>query len=151
MEQACERCAAAVPVTLYNLPGSPPCGFVRCIAKHIGVELNVRNVDLAHKEHLGEDYLKINPLHKVPTIDDYGFIVCERRPRIYYRGFSFVQRARFIFKKRSSAEEETAFEENVVKGLQQLKRDGQYAIGDKLTVADLSIVSHLTLALEIVI
>ncbi|KAL1442929.1 hypothetical protein MTO96_046182, partial [Rhipicephalus appendiculatus] len=171
-----------MPITLYNLPGSPPCGFVRCIAKHIGVELNVRNVDLAHREHLGEEYLKINPLHKVPTIDDDGFIVYESSAIAYYLLRKYAPkcelypedinartridqvvaavsatihpqavvfyRASFIFKKKSSAEEDAAFEQNVVKSLQHLIGDGRYAVGDTLTLADLSIVSHLTLALE---
>ncbi|XP_049519590.1 glutathione S-transferase 1 isoform X8 [Dermacentor silvarum] len=73
-----------MPVTLYNLPGSPPCGFVRCIAKHIGVELKLRNLDLAKKEHLGEEYLKVNPFHKVPAIDDDGFVVYESIAIAYY-------------------------------------------------------------------
>nr|QLY71959.1 Epsilon class glutathione S-transferase protein 1 [Dermacentor marginatus] len=172
-----------MPVTLYNLPGSPPCGFVRCIAKHVGVEMQVRNVDLANKEHLGDEYLKINPLHKVPAIDDDGFVLYESIAIAYYLLRKYAPkselypddikvrtrvdqvvaavsstvhpsavafyRPRFFFKKKATAEDVTAFEENVVKGLQQLLGDAKYAVGDKLTLADLSIVSHLTLALEI--
>ncbi|KAK8789144.1 hypothetical protein V5799_021081 [Amblyomma americanum] len=73
-----------MPVTLYNLPGSPPCGFVRSLAKHLGVELTLKNLDFAKKEHLAEDYLKLNPFHKVPTLDDDGFVVYESNAIAYY-------------------------------------------------------------------
>ncbi|KAH7960156.1 hypothetical protein HPB49_017461 [Dermacentor silvarum] len=172
-----------MPVTLYNLTGSPPCGFVRCVAKHIGVELKVRNLDLANKEQLGEEYLKINPFHKVPAIDDDGFVLYESIAIAYYllrkyapksdlypddvkararvdqalatlsstiqpQSSAFL-RPRFFLKTKPTGEEVTAFEENVLKGIQHLIGDGKYAVGDKLTLADLSIVSHLTLDLEI--
>ncbi|XP_049519589.1 glutathione S-transferase 1 isoform X7 [Dermacentor silvarum] len=172
-----------MPVTLYNLPGSPPCGFVRCIAKHIGVELNIKNLDMANKEHLGEEYLKVNPFHKVPAIDDDGFVVYESIAIAYYLLRKYAPkselypddikararvdqslaalsgtihpqaavffRPRFFLKTKPTAEEVTAYEENVVKGLQHLVGNNNYAVGDKVTLADLAIVSHLTLALEI--
>lgn len=172
-----------MPVTLYNLPGSPPCGFVRCVGKHIGVDLNLKNLDLANKEHLGEEYLKVNPFHKVPAIDDDGFIVYESIAIAYYLVRKYAPkselypddiksraridqalaalsgtvhpqasvffRPRFYLKTKPTAEEVTAYEENVVKGIQHLVGDGKYAVGDKVTLADLAILSHLTLALEI--
>ncbi|KAH6931964.1 hypothetical protein HPB50_001854 [Hyalomma asiaticum] len=172
-----------MPVILYNLPGSPPCGFVRCVAKHIGVDLKVRNVDFGRKEHLGDEYRKTNPLHKVPTIDDDGFIIYESSAIVHYllRKYapksqlypddvktraridqvvaavsatiqpqaSGFYRPRLLLKIKSTAEEEADFEENVVKGFQQLLGGSQYAVGDMLTLADLALVSHLTLALEI--
>ncbi|KAL1476405.1 hypothetical protein MTO96_036531 [Rhipicephalus appendiculatus] len=64
-------------VALYNLDKSPPCNFVRSLAKHVGVELNLKNLDFLNNEHLSEEYLKINPFHKVPAIDDGGFVVYE--------------------------------------------------------------------------
>ncbi|KAH6931734.1 hypothetical protein HPB50_000041 [Hyalomma asiaticum] len=73
-----------MPAILYNLPGSPPCNFVRSLAKHLGVELTLKNLDFAKKEHLSEEYLKINPFHKVPTLDDDGFIIYESNAIAYY-------------------------------------------------------------------
>ncbi|KAK8770314.1 hypothetical protein V5799_013218 [Amblyomma americanum] len=73
-----------MPLVLYNLVGSPPCGFIRSLAKQIGLELSIKNLDFANKEHLSEDFLKINPFHKVPTIDDDGFIVYESNAIAYY-------------------------------------------------------------------
>ncbi|XP_054923586.2 glutathione S-transferase 4-like [Dermacentor andersoni] len=71
-------------ITLYNINGSPPCNLVRTLAKHLGIELKLKNLDAAKKEHLSDEYLKINPFHKVPAIDDEGFIVYESNAIAYY-------------------------------------------------------------------
>ncbi|XP_054923585.2 glutathione S-transferase 1-like [Dermacentor andersoni] len=71
-------------ITLYNINGSPPCNLVRALAKHLGIELKLTNLDAANKEHLSDEYLKVNPFHKVPAIDDEGFIVYESNAIVYY-------------------------------------------------------------------
>ncbi|KAH7960492.1 hypothetical protein HPB49_020351 [Dermacentor silvarum] len=71
-------------ITLYNINGSPPCNLVRTLAKHVGIELNLKNLDAANKEHLRDEYLKVNPFHKVPAIDDEGFILYESNAIAYY-------------------------------------------------------------------
>nr|XP_054923585.1 glutathione S-transferase 1-like isoform X2 [Dermacentor andersoni] len=71
-------------ITLYNINGSPPCNLVRALAKHLGIELKLVNLDAAKKEHLSDEYLKVNPFHKVPAIDDEGFIVNESNAIVYY-------------------------------------------------------------------
>ncbi|XP_049271317.1 glutathione S-transferase 1-1-like [Rhipicephalus sanguineus] len=73
-----------MPVTLYTMIGSPPCAFVRSLAKKVGVELELKKLDFSKKEHLTPEYLKINPFHKVPTLDDSGFIVYESIAIAYY-------------------------------------------------------------------
>ncbi|XP_077511394.1 glutathione S-transferase 1-1-like [Amblyomma americanum] len=73
-----------MPIVLYNVPGSPPCSFVRSVAKLIGVELELKNLDFLKKEHLTPEYLKLNPFHKVPTLDDGGFVVYESIAIAYY-------------------------------------------------------------------
>ncbi|KAL1422004.1 hypothetical protein MTO96_022536 [Rhipicephalus appendiculatus] len=73
-----------MPITLYNVTGSPPCAFIRTLAKKLGVELELKNLDFLKKEHLTPEYLKINPFHKVPTLDDSGFIVYESNAIAYY-------------------------------------------------------------------
>ncbi|XP_075539443.1 glutathione S-transferase D1-like [Dermacentor variabilis] len=71
-------------ITLYNLNGSRPCNFVRTLAKHLGIELKLKNLDAAKKEQFSDEYLKINPFHKVPAIDDEGFILYESNAIVYY-------------------------------------------------------------------
>ncbi|XP_037514402.1 glutathione S-transferase 1-1 [Rhipicephalus sanguineus] len=73
-----------MPVLLYNLVGSPPCGFIRCLAKEIGVQLSLKDLDFGKGEHRSAEFLKINPFHKVPAIDDSGFIVYESNAIAYY-------------------------------------------------------------------
>uniref|UniRef100_A0A023GG43 Putative glutathione s-transferase n=1 Tax=Amblyomma triste TaxID=251400 RepID=A0A023GG43_AMBTT len=73
-----------MPVVLYSIPVSPPCCFVRSLAKLIGVELQLKKLDLTKKEHLTPEFLKLNPFHKVPTLDDAGFVVYESIAIAYY-------------------------------------------------------------------
>lgn len=43
----------------YMLPGSAPCSIVQMTAKALGVELNLKPVDLFSGEHLKPEYLKV--------------------------------------------------------------------------------------------
>ncbi|XP_057319780.1 glutathione S-transferase 1-1-like [Microplitis mediator] len=62
---------------LYFGKWSPPSSAVRMTAKAIGLDLNLREINLLNKEHIREDYLKINPQHTVPVLDDNGFVVSD--------------------------------------------------------------------------
>nr|AHC08046.1 epsilon glutathione S-transferase [Locusta migratoria] len=64
-----------MPIVLYHFPPSPPSRAVLTTAKAIGVDVTIKIIDLFKNEHLTEDYLKINPEHMVPTIDDNGLIL----------------------------------------------------------------------------
>ncbi|KAH7959820.1 hypothetical protein HPB49_014044 [Dermacentor silvarum] len=55
---------------------------------------------------------------------------------------------RFYKLKKPTAENVEQFEENVVKGFEHVLGDGNYVLGDKLSVADLSLVAHLAFVLE---
>ncbi|XP_077507690.1 glutathione S-transferase 1-1-like [Amblyomma americanum] len=171
-----------MPATLYCLSGSPPCTFVRSLAKHLNVELTLKTVDFSKKEHLDDDYLKMNPFHKVPTLDDDGFVIYESNAIAYYLLRKYApeselypscckERARidqvlatvantiqpqqllfyrplFCGSTKPTQEEVSDFEQNVLKAFEHLVGDGKFAIGDKLTLADLSLVSNLAIALE---
>ncbi|KAG7198460.1 hypothetical protein KM043_005842 [Ampulex compressa] len=60
---------------LYSLDMSPPCRAVLMAAEAVGVNLDVRNIDLEKKEHLTDEFLKMNPEHTIPTLNDNGFIL----------------------------------------------------------------------------
>lgn len=65
---------------LYYMLESPPCRTVMAIARLIGVELELKRVDLSKKEQLNEEFVKVNPFHVVPTLEDSdGFVVWESR------------------------------------------------------------------------
>jgi len=60
---------------LYMIPPSPPVRATLMAAKALGVDLELIPVDLSKQEHLTPDYLKLNPQHTVPTLDDNGFVI----------------------------------------------------------------------------
>lgn len=54
------------------------------LAKAIGVHLNMKTINVLKGEQLKPEFLKINPQHVIPTIDDNGLILCESRPILGY-------------------------------------------------------------------
>ncbi|XP_015522786.2 uncharacterized protein LOC107226476 [Neodiprion lecontei] len=68
-----------MPVDLYYLPPSIPCRAVMMLAKALGIHLNLKVVNILEGEHLKPEFLKINPQHTIPTINDNGLILWESR------------------------------------------------------------------------
>ena len=66
-------------IDLYHMDASGPCRSVRMTAKMLGVELNVKLINLQAGEHMTPEFIKINPQHNIPTIVDDGFILNESR------------------------------------------------------------------------
>ncbi|XP_034243950.1 glutathione S-transferase 1-1-like [Thrips palmi] len=64
---------------LYYLSASPPCRSVLVTARQIGLDLDIRTVNILAGEHLAEDFVKLNPEHTIPTLDDGGFVLWESR------------------------------------------------------------------------
>jgi glutathione S-transferase len=46
-------------IDLYYTIASPPCRSVMLLAKTLGLELNLKKVDLMNKEHLKPEFLKV--------------------------------------------------------------------------------------------
>ena len=76
---------------LYYNSSSPPCRSVLMVAYILRVKLNLKPVDLMAREQYHPDFLKINPQHKVPTLDDEGFYVTESRAICAYLVDKFGQ------------------------------------------------------------
>ncbi|XP_029709232.1 glutathione S-transferase 1 [Aedes albopictus] len=72
------------PITLYTTRRTPAGRAVEITAKLIGVELDVKFIDLSKKEHLTEEFLKLNPQHTVPTIVDNGVALYDSHAIIVY-------------------------------------------------------------------
>lgn len=47
-------------IDLHHFPGSAPCLSVRLLAGTLGIELNLKSVDLLKGEQLTPEYLKVN-------------------------------------------------------------------------------------------
>nr|APC23398.1 GSTd5 [Liposcelis entomophila] len=73
-----------MPIDFYYLPGSAPCRAVLLTAKVLDVPLNLKQTDLMKGEHLTPEFLKLNPQHTIPTINDNGFSLWESRAIIAY-------------------------------------------------------------------
>ncbi|KAJ1526399.1 hypothetical protein ONE63_009537 [Megalurothrips usitatus] len=60
-------------LTLYGLDLSPPTRAVRLVCAALGLDYEYKLVNLLAGEHKKPEFLKINPHHTVPTIQDDGF------------------------------------------------------------------------------
>ncbi|CAD5117683.1 DgyrCDS6435 [Dimorphilus gyrociliatus] len=64
---------------LYTFAISPPCRAVISTAQILGVDFNEKHLELFKGEHLTEDFLKLNPHHKVPLLVDEDYTLGESR------------------------------------------------------------------------
>lgn len=49
-----------MPIDFYYTPGSPPCRSVLLTAKALGLELNLKTLDLHHGEHMKPEFIKVS-------------------------------------------------------------------------------------------
>ncbi|KAK7072118.1 Glutathione S-transferase, C-terminal domain [Halocaridina rubra] len=68
----------------YYLPLSAPCRSGMLVAKAVGVDLNMKLVDLMAGEQMKPEFVAINPQHCVPTLVDGDFTLWESRPICTY-------------------------------------------------------------------
>ncbi|EFN65388.1 Glutathione S-transferase 1-1 [Camponotus floridanus] len=73
-----------MPIDLYQIAGSAPCRAVRLAAAAVGVDLNLKETSILDGDHLKPEFVKINPQHTIPTMDDNGFYLWESRAIMTY-------------------------------------------------------------------
>lgn len=64
-------------LTLYFTDLSPPVRATLLTIKALGLDVNFKEINLLAGEHLQPEFLKKNPLHTVPTLEDDGFVVVD--------------------------------------------------------------------------
>lgn len=71
-------------LTLYGSALSPPVRACMLTLKALNLPYELVAVDFVAKEHLSEEYLKKNPQHTVPTLDDGGNFLWDSHAIIAY-------------------------------------------------------------------
>ncbi|XP_049646693.1 glutathione S-transferase theta-1-like [Suncus etruscus] len=56
---------------------SPPCRAIYIFAKKNGIPFELQAVNLAQGEHLKPEFLKVNPMKRVPALRDGDFVLAE--------------------------------------------------------------------------
>ncbi|KAL3275750.1 hypothetical protein HHI36_020496 [Cryptolaemus montrouzieri] len=69
---------------LYKLDVSPGVRAVKMLAHVLDLELELRNVDLFNKKQFNPEYLKMNPCHTVPVLDDDGVVIWDSHAILIY-------------------------------------------------------------------
>lgn len=65
-------------IDFYYTPGSPPCRAVLLTAKALGLEMNLKQLDLHQGEHLKPEFVKVRYVHDSAV--DRGFLIALRAP-----------------------------------------------------------------------
>ncbi|XP_055545724.1 glutathione S-transferase 1-1-like [Wyeomyia smithii] len=73
-----------MPITLYTSTMSPPARAVQLLIKELELKVKVKLVDARAGETRTEEFLRMNPQHTIPTIDDNGFYLWESRAILAY-------------------------------------------------------------------
>lgn len=71
-------------IDLYCLMASPPARAVIIVARRLGVQLNIVQVDMMSGQHQSEEYAQMNPRKTVPALNDNGFFLGESRAIMMY-------------------------------------------------------------------
>nr|AEJ87242.1 glutathione s-transferase E2 [Anopheles plumbeus] len=71
-------------LVLYTMHLSPPCRAVELTVKALGLELEQKSVNLLAGDQLKPEFLKLNPQHTIPVLDDGGTIVTESHAIMIY-------------------------------------------------------------------
>ncbi|XP_068155801.1 glutathione S-transferase D7 isoform X1 [Drosophila tropicalis] len=69
---------------LYYLPPSPPCRSILLLAKMLGLEFELKIVNILEGEQLKPNFVAMNPQHCVPTMNDEGLVLWESRAILSY-------------------------------------------------------------------
>ena len=69
---------------LYVMPPSPRAFKVIALKNHLGLECEMRVVDLGKGEQLSPEYIAMNPNHKMPVLEDDGFVLWESNAILFY-------------------------------------------------------------------
>lgn len=71
-------------LTLYYMKGSPPARACLLLARVLELDIEVKHIDLHSGEQHDAEFLKLNPLKKIPVLVDGDFVLSESRAILAY-------------------------------------------------------------------
>ncbi|HJS21213.1 MAG TPA: glutathione S-transferase family protein [Steroidobacteraceae bacterium] len=71
-------------INLYVFPPSPRAFKVLAAATHLGLEYNLRFVDLPKGEHKTPEFAALNPNRRMPVLEEDGFVLWESNAILQY-------------------------------------------------------------------
>eukprot|EP00960_Hanusia_phi_P055851 763078-Hanusia_phi.AAC.1 len=72
------------PIKIYGLAISGNVIPIEFLCKGNGIEMELVNTDLMAGAHKTPEFLKMNPMHCIPTMDDEGFTLWESKAIMRY-------------------------------------------------------------------
>lgn len=141
---------------LYGANSFSRAGIVEWYLKELGIEREFVSLDLKAGEHKQPDYLKINPMGKVPSIIDGDFQLWESGAILLYltekygkMPDSLEQRSllyQWILFGNATLAQSLFIEANrekeihkLLTGLNQVLQDRSYLLGEEFSVADIAV------------
>ncbi|XP_055606349.1 glutathione S-transferase 4-like [Uranotaenia lowii] len=73
-----------MPIILYNFPMGAPTRAILLLIKELDLDVQLKEVDLMGGGTRTEEFIRMNPQHTVPTLDDNGFYLWESRAILAY-------------------------------------------------------------------
>ncbi|XP_046990634.1 glutathione S-transferase 1-like [Schistocerca americana] len=149
-------------ITVYGNDLSPPARAARMVAEAVGLDVDLKRTYPLRGECKKPEYIKMNPMHQIPTINDGGFFLSESHAIVTYLADKYAKNENLYPKdilKRSIVHERLFFDvafysklitfvkkepsdelrDNLVDGLETLERfltTNKFLAGDNLTIAD---------------
>jgi len=69
---------------LYNFEHSGNCHKIRMMLSFLEITYEKIDINLLNKDQLDPDFIRLNPLHKVPVLDDDGYILRDSAAILIY-------------------------------------------------------------------
>jgi len=76
-------------IKLYDNPLSGNCYKVRLLLNHLGVKYERVTVDIFEGEHKTQEFAKLNPIQKIPVLEENGYIIWESNAILLYLARKF--------------------------------------------------------------
>uniref|UniRef100_A0A1W7R8Y6 glutathione transferase n=1 Tax=Aedes albopictus TaxID=7160 RepID=A0A1W7R8Y6_AEDAL len=84
-------------IVLYTTRRTPGGRAVQIVSHILGLDVDVKYVDLSKKEQLSEEFLKLNPFHTVPTLVDNGVPVYDSHAVLIYLVSKYGEDAKDLY------------------------------------------------------